>query len=520
MTEQEGAKPHLTIVPSSEADEFDILCGDFTTYGEKTQHIISMLTRRKLDGRAIAVELFLGLLDTNEDNTKVRNWLDDNGVLAKGQFEKSLRRVQHNKRVRETLGFIPSDAVDFVVRYAAENKISLTPNGEIKRARAYKVGQDEVNEHTRTTSRETELIFDVANAEGANIDSLGRELRLLSERLMLGYRDTVISDALQTWQEETRRQQKVDAQLEVQYTKGKATGDAGQAMWAAVEAACFDVTETAPGFPTAVLKKFMWQVKRKARGMSVTNHLMPVITGPQGKGKTQFVLAMTRPLEAFKRDVDFNIITDGKTADIWASWILFIDEMGHFTKSDVDVVKNVITADQRTIRTMRQNNSSPVRNQATLIGCTNKSLAQLIRDDTGGRRFAELLWRMDPDWDALNAADWKMLWQSVDECGPDPVIDGGFMDVLRNQQEANRNQSPIELWAMTFGNHYAKFSLVSEMYEAYREWEKSNFPRHDTNLNLFGRSLSNLLTSIPDFPYEKKGTRRGTEYRYTGGKNV
>lgn len=223
---------------------------------------------------------------------------------------------------------------------------------------------------------------------------------------------------------------------------------------------------------------------------------------------------MTAPLADMLSEVDFQMLTDGKTADIWDSLILFIDEMGYFKMADVDAVKNVITSEHRTIRTMRSNHSSKIKNQATLIGCTNKSLGQLIRDETGGRRFAELLWSSTPDWEASNAVDWKMLWQSVDENAADPVIAAGMMDLLREQQEDNRNASPVEIWARSHGAGFTDWTQASSLHIAYREWEKEAFPRADSSQTHFGRTLTNLINSDATFPMEKRANRNGVAYRY------
>lgn len=508
MLEQDGAKPQLTLVSDNEAIP--------QNYSDKLLDIITTLQKQKLRGERPDAMGAMTLLDAIEDNSALRDWLADNGVMTKVAFERTLNKIARNRIIEEALGFVPTDALDLVRRYADKQNVVLTARGTISRARAYKVGTETVDSRNADTSRDTRLVYDVANAEGDNLDSFGRELRLITDKLGLGFRDSVISDALATWQEETTRKLKVDALLAVQFTKGRATGSDGQAMWEAMERACFNTQDSKPGFATAVLKKFMWQVKRKARGLPVTNHLMPVLTGAQGKGKTEFVKAMTKPLFDLMREVDFNLITDGKTADIWSALILFIDEMGHFSKADVDTVKNVITSTERSIRTMRQNHSASIRNQATLIGCTNKSLGQLIRDETGGRRFAELLWTNAPDWEASNALDWTMLWQSVDEDGADPVIAAGMMDCLREQQEANRNQSPMEIWAREYGHTINKWQRASELHLSYREWEKDAFPRHDTSQTIFGKTLTNLIATLTDFPLEKATRNNGVNYRYKG----
>ncbi len=522
MSEQEGAEPQLAVIETqAPADEqISLIDAEFATYAARIAWIITRLTETKLRGVGIDKPATLKLLDQNEDNSALRDWMAANDVMTKAAFDKLLVRVSREKRVFDALGFVPSDELDFVRQYAEAQRITLTPRGTIHRARSVELGTgkgavEPITAHNANTSRETQLVYDVANAEGDNLDSFARELRLISSKLNLGYRDNIIGDAIQTWQEETSRKTKVDALLSVQFAKGKATGPIGQDMWAAMERACFNVTATRAGFPTAVIQKFIWQVKRKARAKVVTNHLMPVLTGAQGKGKTEFVKAMTKPLRDLMREVDFGMLTDGKTTDIWSALILFIDEMGHFTKADVDKVKNVITTTELSIRAMRQNHSAVIRNAATLIGCSNKSLGQLIRDETGGRRFAELEWRNDPDWEASNALDWPLLWQSVDEDGPDPLIAAGMSDALREQQEANRNQHPVEVWAREYGQTLKQWTRASEIHIGYREWERDAFPRNDTSLTLFGRTLGNLIGTMPDFPLEKGQTSKGIVYRYS-----
>lgn len=528
MTKQEGGKPLLALVTENgeavapapvEATE-TIIDQEFATYNERIAWIITRLTQTKLNGIPIDCRATLQLLDQQEDNTALREWMAANDVMTKVAFDKLLGRVARDRRIFDALGFIPADEVDFVRQYADTQNIALTPRGTIHRARSVALGADRVEveaitAHNANTSRETRLVYDVANAEGDNLESFARELRLLSSKLNLGYRDSIIGDAIQTWQEETSRKIKVDALLSVQYEKGRATGPAGKAMWEAMERACFNTASTGAGFPTAVIQKFIWQIKRKARGLTVTNHLMPVLTGAQGKGKTEFVKAMTQPLRDLTREVDFGMLTDGKTTDIWSALILFIDEMGHFTKADVDKVKNVITTTELSIRAMRQNHSAVIRNAATLIGCSNKSLGQLIRDETGGRRFAELEWSNTPDWEASNALNWMMLWQSVDEDGPDPLIAAGMIDALRDQQEANRNQHPVEIWVREYGETYKNWTRASDMHLSYREWERDAFPRQDTSQTLFGRTLGTLMTTMPDFPIEKSQNSKGIVYRYT-----
>jgi predicted P-loop ATPase len=216
------------------------------------------------------------------------------------------------------------------------------------------------------------------------------------------------------------------------------------ALWHQVANVVFDTTDESPELIIAILKKFMWQVKRKIRGLPVFNHLMPVLLGPQGKGKSTFVNAMISPLEELVRRVDFKQIEDDRNIEIWKSYVLFLDEMGFASKANIDAIKNVITAPVLDRRPMRSNGVVTVPQNATFMGCSNKELNQLITDPTGIRRFFGLRYRADADWEFINQIDWALLWQSVETAGADPTE--AFMDEIRAKQELVRQGSKVEQW--------------------------------------------------------------------------
>lgn len=507
MKKQEGVKPQLSLVP------VEIPAAEIS-YPEQLIAIVNKLTAQKLKGDRINMGEVIALLDPTENNAIIKEWVSGNGVMTKSQFDRAIARRQHDERINAAIGFVPDNAVDYITRYAEHKGIVVTPKGIIKRQRPFRFGDVVLDASNAGHSDLTRRMFELANADGNDLSDLSSELRLVNEDLNLGFRDSVIADAISTWKKEMTRAQKVNAFMAIGYEKGRATGPCGEQMWKDMETACFDVSATRPGFAIAVIRKFMWQVKRKAHNVPVTNHLMPVITGAQGKGKTQFVERMTAPLEDFKSGTDFGVITDNKTIDIWSSYILFLDEMGLLSKADVDQVKNLITREHAPIRLMKQNESAQVRNCATFIGCSNKSLGQLVRDDTGVRRFAELQFTATPDFDAINAIDWMMLWQSVNERDTDPMISMNMMQMLRDQQEENRNQSPVEVWVRQFGRDYRDWTSASALHLQYREWEREAFPRSDTNLISFGRTLTSLPMTTADLKVEKQAGRVGVQYRF------
>jgi hypothetical protein len=124
------------------------------------------------------------------------------------------------------------------------------------------------------------------------------------------------------------------------------------AAWNEIATKVFDTSEDEAGNIIAVLKKFIWQVKRKMRP---TDHQSPGASNPG---------ASTR------RQIDFKMIEDDRNIDIWNSYILFLDEMGYASKANVDTVKHAITATNLVRRPMRTNNKVTVTQNASFIGAS------------------------------------------------------------------------------------------------------------------------------------------------------
>ena len=60
----------------------------------------------------------------------------------------------------------------------------------------------------------------------------------------------------------------------------------------------------------AVLSHYVWMIKRKFMGMPVKNHIVPVILGPQGVGKTIAIGKLISPMDNYKVNVKLSTITD------------------------------------------------------------------------------------------------------------------------------------------------------------------------------------------------------------------
>jgi hypothetical protein len=262
-----------------------------------------------------------------------------------------------------------------------------------------------------------------------------------------------------------------------------------------------------------VLKKFIWQTKRKMNGLTITNHLMAVLIGAQGKGKTTFVEALIAPLADLKVNTDFKAIDDERNIDLWTNYIMFFDEMGYATRTDVDTLKNKITCATLTRRPMRSNALEVVRQNATFIGCSNKELSQLIFDPTGVRRFAPLRFSDTPDWSFINSTDFSALWQSVELNAVDPC--DAIMTELREIQEGARAKGKLESWIEHFDWRAAPDNrmTIPELHTMHVEWASKHLGGRGLLLDDFRTELNKIIREGQvELPFQKKTTNAGVRY--------
>lgn len=262
-------------------------------------------------------------------------------------------------------------------------------------------------------------------------------------------------------------------------------------------------------------------------GEAVTGHLMPVLTGPQGNGKTTAILKMLSPLAGVERKVNFAEITDNRNMELWRSFVLFADEMEKAQKADVEAIKGVITAetlDRRVLGAMRM---EKITQCATFIGAANSSLGANIRDTTGLRRFAPLPTLGRPghseravDWDTINAIDIEALWRSVQVNHPDPMIP--HQGELARLQEEEREKGAVELWfehidvATLPGNYFTDGGGIraEDLFRLFREFEDENFPSGGkTSVQTWGRDMTRLVNLNPaKAKFSRKRLSRGMIY--------
>ncbi len=510
------------------------------------REIIQQLAGQIVIGELVEPDAIAITIDTRFDNSLIRDFAVKNGIVTKAQFKDMERKA----RIIEDLGTVPSSAEDLVRIVTKRDKVECRYDGMLTRSIvAYmideKTGEKLVYDKESLKDPLVRMHCDFLFPKTLNTIEFERQARMLNDRLRLGFSRDGINDAVTQWYEDAKK-----ARL-FHLCHAVGTGqplpmevEAADIMWNDIATKIFDTTQSSPEFNIAVLKKFIWQAKRKLRNFAgvvlpVTNHLMPVILGPQGVGKSTFVNKFIEPLSELSLEVDFKMIEDDRNIDIWQSFILFLDEMGYASKANVDTIKHAITAATLARRPMRTNTKVTVAQHATFIGCSNKTLAQLIKDPTGIRRFVGLQFSNTPCRDTMNSIDYKLLWVSVDPEAADPMLP--FMDLLKGKQEEDREKGRVEEWLAQFdpnspspkGEYGTRFNEVavkgnkvlgSDLFLLYSEWEGVMFPGAYGRLNNqeFGQEIKRLLDNSPDkVPFEK-GPRssKGTTWLYIGAANV
>lgn len=466
---------------------------------ELVDSVITDLTTSLIQGVALTADFIADQIDGREE-PKMRAWVK----TRTGQLDFTMKdydRALRNARIRKDLGGLPSYPAELIDLVVKRDKMTCLYNGQITKGGAPIIDGEVVSREEMENPLIADMVY-FANPRRVNLDALMRQLRMLSDKHRLGFPDRAINDAVVEWVDIARKNRRYD--LYAHLAGPLPTLDEREevaALWLEIAEKLFVCTDESPApFVAAIIQKFMHQVLRKLRGMPVYDHLMPVILGTQGAGKSTFVRNMMEPINELTLSVDFKMIEDDRNIDIWQAYALFIDEMGFASKANVDTVKNAITATALTRKPLYTNAKVEIDQNATFIGCSNKTLEQLIKDPTGIRRFVAVMYRNDPDWDFLNGLDWVRLWRSVDQKGPDPIAP--FKAQLAAAQQQARDMGRVEHWIMDFDPSLPSFEAGLDtrsrvraklLYDLFREFEEEYYP-------------GQAKTSLPDWGSEMRRT--------------
>lgn len=207
-----------------------------------------------------------------------------------------------------------------------------------------------------------------------------------------------------------------------------------------------------PEIAKAAVRKFIWQVKRKAVGLKIGDPIMAVIRGQSGAGKSTFWETVIGPMEEFCHESSLAEITDTRNIELFRYPIQNVDELTYSQRADVPTLKTIISQSLVSRRIFNTQRVVKVPVKCVFVGTCDQPLASLIRDTAGMRRFIEVETRRkdqtQPFWERLRNFDWTGLWQSIDAEGPDPAAH--VAERVRDMQEGLRTKTHLECWLEQF----------------------------------------------------------------------
>lgn len=429
-------------------------------------------------------------LGVDDDIAEIRKWAESKGVPA-DKFNIAYRRW----RIIKEIGEHPRDVEHYIELFAKSRDLTVRFDGTI-----------------------------TGNKLGRRPDagSVERDIRLLAVKLGLPERISKtkhISDAFNKFISASK-----DARFDAVLADINAAGQSEPMLWKALAESIVDTNQVSAGYAIAVLQSMIWQVKRKMAAdpsFPVSNHLMPILTGAQGAGKSTMARMFFSPIGDLMYCGDFAQITDKSNFEIWRFPVVFCDEMERAERSDVEAVKNAITSETRTGRTLYSNNVSTRRNDATFFGATNGTLGEKIVDTTGLRRFAPIPVKPAPtdenkaagipvaDWEALSGIDWTALWRSVDykaahPLQSDPEARAEWLLLI----EGERAQDSVELWLRQFDAYDSEYK-GKELYPDYADFCKESGMSPCANNTLGRRMRSAASAQAPWFPFHQPVVKNG-----------
>lgn len=262
----------------------------------------------------------------------------------------------------------------------------------------------------------------------------------------------------------------------------------------------------------AALQHFIWQVKRKLLGRKVVWHLMPIIWGKGGSGKSYILNEfLFKPVKGFvlkSSDLLLTLSDERKYHRFDENLIAMADEMSHIEKTNVDVLKNIISEDEISGRILHKNASKIYVQRCTFIGTSNNSPSQLIYDPNGIRRFHYIQSVDFMDRQLAAQLDIYKIWCSVNE-----DVEEGYtipvMDRLVEVQEGYKQQDTLEVFLEESDYRPSKEKLeeVRKLYKEYKNYCLENGYNFKMSKQQFLRQL------VDKYKYKRAKEESGSTWK-------
>jgi len=261
-----------------------------------------------------------------------------------------------------------------------------------------------------------------------------------------------------------------------------------------VEKFILAVTGKADPKEVAILAHWVWSVKRKMADTNVVHHIMPILYGKQGGGKTVALEKLIEPIQNYRLDIKMNQMTDPRYFTAMSeNYVMVFDEMQGAQRTEIDILKNQITTKFNDSRKMGTTDVTRIRQACSFIGATNRPVDEQIIDTTGMRRFWQMNCLPTFNRELLGSIDFKALWQGIDEKKPDGYIVPYLpeISIVQDQMTAKDDvQAFIDEFSLVVGTSGAVDVVSGDMFSVYTEWCAKNGIKGSNNV-WFGKRMNN-----------------------------
>lgn len=243
----------------------------------------------------------------------------------------------------------------------------------------------------------------------------------------------------------------------------------------------------------AVVKHWLWLVKRRLLDRKVNDELMVALMSAQGVGKSFITRKLAEPLQDYYAEADLSALADSREVGKWSRhYIINFEELsraggaqanGHFTPKTAETIKKVLTQEDFLIRAMGSHKQFRHKRTFTAWATTNVSIVEVLGDETGMRRFYQLVSKQEAgvqfDHDRVARYNFLSLWKSIDEDLEKGYLYSGceHWDALQKVQKSYVPKSQIDLF-MSDGAYIpakeisdARYAVNPlEMYQYFKEF--------------------------------------------------
>ncbi|HNU50721.1 MAG TPA: hypothetical protein PKJ98_07380 [Verrucomicrobiota bacterium] len=188
-----------------------------------------------------------------------------------------------------------------------------------------------------------------------------------------------------------------------------------------------------PLYPV-VLNHIAWSIKRRMRQMPVDYPILINFSGPEECGKSFLVRRMCEavlPIRQFEELKDSGAIL----SNMERSGYLFTDrlvvvlgELTNMERVSIDVLKDLIDAEEIAYRRFFTQRSANGPNRAQLIGTSNRHLREIFPRDEFIRKYCNVCFddcpreeRVNVRWKIVDDFNFSEWFRSINESGPSPL---------------------------------------------------------------------------------------------------